>query len=64
MAIFNEWARLSARIRGLVKATELAASLFETNNDSLGAMVGFGEDGRRNFRRPGNLSRPSWPLKP
>jgi hypothetical protein len=43
MVIFNEWARLSARIHGLVKATELAGSLFEKNNDSLGAMVDLGK---------------------
>lgn len=42
MAIFGEWVRLSARIRGLVKASELAGSLFEKNNDSLGAMVDLG----------------------
>lgn len=39
MAVSDEWARLSARIHGLVKASELASSLFEKNNDSLGAMV-------------------------
>lgn len=43
MAIFDEWARLSARIHGLVRASELAGSLFEKNNDSLGAMVDLGK---------------------
>jgi hypothetical protein len=43
MAIFDEWERLSARIHGLLKATELAGTLFEKNNDSLGAMVDLGK---------------------
>jgi len=43
MAILDEWARLSARIHGLVKASALASSLFERNNDSVGAMVDLGK---------------------
>ena len=43
MAILDEWTRLSARIHGLVKASELASSLFERNNDSVGAMVDLGK---------------------
>jgi hypothetical protein len=43
MAIFDEWVRLSARIRGLVKASELASSLLAKNTDSLGAMVDLGK---------------------
>jgi hypothetical protein len=43
MAILDERARLSARIHGLVKASELASSLFERNNDSVGTMVDLGK---------------------
>jgi hypothetical protein len=43
LAILDEWRRLSARIHGLVKASELASSLFERNNDSVGAMVDLGK---------------------
>jgi hypothetical protein len=43
MATRDTWAALSARIRGLIKASELAASLFQANNDSLGAMVDLGK---------------------
>jgi hypothetical protein len=43
MAVYDEWIRLSARIHGLIKASELASSLFARNNDSFGAMVDLGK---------------------
>jgi len=42
MSTYDEWNRLSARIRGLVAASELYASLFQRNEDALGALVNLG----------------------
>lgn len=36
------WSALSARIRGLIDASQLASHLFDKNNDSLGVMVDLG----------------------
>jgi hypothetical protein len=38
----DEWGRLSARIRGLVAASELSASLFAKQEDALGTVVHLG----------------------
>ena len=43
MAIFDEWTRLSTRIQGLTKTSELVNSLFARNSDCLGAMVELGK---------------------
>lgn len=43
MSIFGEWAVLSARIHGLVKAAELGSALFAKHSDSVGMMKHLGE---------------------
>ena len=43
MTKLDEWAPISARIRGLVDASHLAAELFARNNDALGGMVHLGK---------------------
>lgn len=43
MAIVGEWALLSARIHGLVKAAELGSALFANHGDSVGMMKRLGE---------------------
>lgn len=43
MSIYDEWNRLSARIRGLVAASELSASLFAKQEDTLGTVVQLGK---------------------
>jgi hypothetical protein len=43
MTEFDDWTALSARIRGLVDASLLAAELFARNNDALGGMVHLGK---------------------
>ena len=43
MTEFDDWTALSARIRGLVDASLLAAELFAPNNDALGGMVHLGK---------------------
>lgn len=43
MSTYDEWNRLSARIRGLVAASDLFASLFQRNEDALGALVNLGK---------------------
>jgi hypothetical protein len=43
MTKYDEWTPISARIRGLVDASHLAAELFARNNDALGGMVHLGK---------------------
>jgi hypothetical protein len=43
MINFDDWTALSARIRGLIDASHLAAELFAKNNDALGGMVHLGK---------------------
>lgn len=43
MSTYDEWNGLSGRIRGLVAASELFASLFQRNEDALGALVNLGK---------------------
>lgn len=43
MSIYDEWNRLSARIRGLVAASELSASLFAKHEDAYGTVVHLGK---------------------
>lgn len=42
MSIYDEWDRLSARIRGLVAASELSTSLFAKHEDALGTVTHLG----------------------
>jgi hypothetical protein len=46
VAIYSEWERLSARIRGLITAGELHSALFTNSQDAMGAMKHLGEVAR------------------
>jgi hypothetical protein len=43
MTKYDNWTALSARIRGLIDASHLAAELFARNNDALGGMIHLGK---------------------
>ena len=42
MSTYDEWNRLAARVRGLVSASELSASLFAKQEDALGTLANLG----------------------
>jgi hypothetical protein len=46
MSNYDEWNKLSARIRGLIAASELSAALFAKHEDALGTLAELGSVAR------------------